>query len=36
MTVSLLGDGIFLVAMAWHVYSICNAPGALSHASASR
>jgi len=30
MTVSLLGDGIFLVALAWHVYSIENAPSALS------
>ena len=30
MTVSLLGDGIFLVALAWHVYSIRNAPSALS------
>src|SRR5689334_17849637 len=30
MTVSLLGDGIFLVAMAWQVYAIWNAPAALS------
>jgi DHA3 family tetracycline resistance protein-like MFS transporter len=30
MTVSLLGDGIFLVALAWHVYSIHDAPSALS------
>lgn len=30
MTVSLLGDGIFLVAMAWQVYSVWNAPAALS------
>ncbi len=26
MTVSLLGDGIFLVAMAWHVYSVGTHP----------
>jgi MFS family permease len=30
MTVSLLGDGIFLVAMAWQVYALSNAPTALS------
>lgn len=30
MTISLLGDGIFLVAMAWQVYAISNAPTALS------
>src|SRR5207248_188733 len=30
MTVSLLGDGIFLVAMAWQVYALWNAPVALS------
>ena len=30
MTVSLVGDGIFLVAMAWQVYSVWNAPAALS------
>jgi MFS family permease len=30
MTVSLLGDGIFLVAMAWQVYAVWNAPAALS------
>lgn len=30
MTVSLLGDGIFLVAMAWEAYSLWNAPVALS------
>jgi len=30
MTVSLLGDGIFLVAMAWEAYSLWNAPAALS------
>jgi MFS family permease len=30
MTVSLLGDGIFLVAMAWQAYAISNAPGALA------
>jgi DHA3 family tetracycline resistance protein-like MFS transporter len=30
MTVSLFGDGIFLVAMAWQVYELWNAPLALS------
>jgi MFS family permease len=30
MTVSLLGDGIFLVAIAWQVYQLSNAPTALS------
>jgi MFS family permease len=30
MCVSLLGDGIFLVAMAWQVYSLSNAPSALA------
>ena len=30
MTVSLVGDGIFLVAMAWQVYAVWNAPAALS------
>jgi DHA3 family tetracycline resistance protein-like MFS transporter len=30
MTVSLLGDGIFLVAVAWQAYAISNAPGALA------
>jgi MFS family permease len=30
MTVSLLGDGIFLVAMAWQAYELWNAPVALS------
>ncbi|MEA2256671.1 MAG: hypothetical protein QOG35_2716 [Solirubrobacteraceae bacterium] len=30
MCVSLLGDGIFLVAMAWQVYTLSNAPTALS------
>ena len=30
MTVSLFGDGIFLVAMAWQVYELWNAPVALS------
>ena len=30
MTVSLLGDGIFLVALAWQVYELSNAPVALS------
>ena len=30
MTTSLLGDGIFLVALAWQVYAISNTPTALS------
>ena len=30
MTVSFVGDGIFLVAIAWQVYAISNAPTALS------
>jgi MFS family permease len=30
MCVSLLGDGVFLVAMAWQVYALSNAPTALS------
>jgi MFS family permease len=30
MTASLLGDGIFLVALAWQVYELSNAPTALS------
>ena len=30
MCISLLGDGIFLVAMAWQVYALSNAPTALS------
>ncbi len=30
MVVSLLGDGIFLVAIAWQVYELSNAPTALS------
>ena len=30
MTVSLIGDGIFLVAMAWQTYLLWNAPAALS------
>ena len=30
MCASLLGDGIFLVAMAWQVYAISNAPAALA------
>jgi len=30
MTVSLLGDGIFIVAIAWESYSLWNAPAALS------
>ena len=29
-TISLLGDGVFLVAMAWQAYTISNAPSALS------
>jgi MFS family permease len=29
-TASLIGDGVFLVAMAWQVYAISNAPTALS------
>ena len=29
-TVSLIGDGVFLVAMAWQAYAISNAPTALS------
>lgn len=31
MTVSLIGDGIFLVAMAWQVYTLSNSPAALSY-----
>jgi Na+/melibiose symporter-like transporter len=30
MSVSLLGDGLFLVALAWQVYALSNAPTALS------
>jgi MFS family permease len=30
MTISLLGDGIFLVAMVWQAYELWNAPAALS------
>jgi DHA3 family tetracycline resistance protein-like MFS transporter len=30
MTISLIGDGIFLVAIAWESYSLWNAPAALS------
>jgi MFS family permease len=30
MTVSMLGDGVFLVALAWQVYRLSNTPGALS------
>ena len=30
MTISLLGDGILLVAMAWEAYVLWNAPAALS------
>ena len=30
MTLSLVGDGAFLVAMTWQVYSLSNAPTALS------
>jgi MFS family permease len=30
MCISLMGDGIFLVAMAWQVYALSNAPTALS------
>ena len=30
MCVSLLGDGVFIVAMAWQVYALSNAPTALS------
>lgn len=30
MCVSLLGDGVFLVAMAWQVYALSNAPTAMS------
>ena len=30
MTISLVGDGIFLIAMAWQAYELWNAPAALS------
>ena len=30
MTISLVGDGAFLVALAWEVYALSNAPTALS------
>jgi MFS family permease len=30
MTISLLGDGVFLVAVAWEAYALWNAPAALS------
>lgn len=30
MTVSLVGDGIFFIAVAWEAYALWNAPGALS------
>src|SRR2546429_5310205 len=30
MTISLVGDGIFLIAIAWESYSLWNAPAALS------
>src|SRR6266704_4515964 len=30
MTVSLVGDGIFLIAIAWESYALWNAPAALS------
>src|SRR6266508_67095 len=30
MTVSLVGDGVLLVALAWTVYQLSNAPAALS------
>src|SRR4026208_298193 len=30
MTMSLMGDGIFLVALAWQVYELSNVPTALS------
>src|SRR5262245_36798081 len=29
MAISLLGDGLFLVALAWQVYALSNGPGAL-------
>ena len=30
MTASLLGDGVFLVALAWQVYELSNSPAALA------
>ena len=30
MCISLMGDGVFMVAMAWQVYALSNAPAALS------
>src|ERR1700751_726120 len=30
MSVSLLGDGVFMVALAWQVYALSNTPGALA------
>ena len=30
MTISLLGDGVFLIAFAWQVYELSNAPAALA------
>ncbi|MDP9307788.1 MAG: hypothetical protein M3P15_05715, partial [Actinomycetota bacterium] len=30
MAVSLLGDGIFIIAIAWESYTLWNAPAALS------
>ena len=30
MTVSLLGDGIYTVAVAWQVYELSNTPAALA------
>src|SRR6201990_3114374 len=30
MCISLIGDGMFLVAMAWQVYALSNAPTALA------
>jgi hypothetical protein len=32
MSVSLLGDGLFLVALAWQMYALSNAPTALASA----
>ena len=31
MAVSLVGDGVFLVAVAWQVYSISGSPSALAY-----
>ena len=30
MTVSFLGDGLYMVAIAWQVYALSNSPGALA------